>query len=55
MAVAEAKLEEAKAKGGIPFGNLWLMDRELYEADARLPTRRQKYNHSKPFEWSGPQ
>lgn len=55
MAEAEEKLEEAKSKGGVPFGQLWLIERELYEADARLPTRRQKYNHTKPFTWAGPQ
>jgi DNA repair exonuclease SbcCD ATPase subunit len=55
MAVAEEKLEAAKQKGGVPLGQMWLMDRDLYEADKRLPTRRQRFNHSKPFEWAGPQ
>jgi len=55
MAIAEQKLEAAKEKGGIPLGQMWMMDRDLFEADRRLPSRRQKYDHKKPFEWSGPQ
>ncbi len=51
MAEAAAELEEAKSKGGVPYGNIWWMERELYEADARLPKAKQKYDHSKPFQF----
>jgi len=54
MKVAEQKLQEAREAPGVSFGSLWMMERELFEADARLPTRRQKYDHRKPFEWTPP-
>jgi chromosome segregation ATPase len=52
MAEAQAALDEAKAKGGVAHGNFWWMEREMYEADESLPRAKQKYDHSKPFEYN---
>jgi len=41
MAEAEAYLEEVKRKGGISFGAIWWMERELKEAKKYLPQRKQ--------------
>jgi len=50
MQAARAELDRVKAAGdGGGFGALWWMEREMFDADARLPTKRQKYDHSKPF------
>lgn len=47
-----AELERLKKEGGAGHGALWWLNRELYEADERLPQSKQKYDHSKPFSWS---
>jgi len=42
-------IDQLKGKGGVAPGALWWMEREMFEADERLPRARQQYNHSKPF------
>jgi len=49
LKAAEQAVEEAKKGGGIGPGTLWWMNRELFEADSRLPTSKQRYDHRKPF------
>ena len=38
--------------GGIGNGSMYFMEKELFDADSRLPSKKQKYNHSKPFHFS---
>lgn len=49
IAHVQELIEELKRKGSVAAGTLWWMQRELFEADARLPTSKMKFNHSKPF------
>jgi len=51
MDEAKKELEEVKAKGGVSYGNMWFMERALFDADARLAKAKQKYDHSKPFKF----
>jgi len=46
-----AELQRAKAAGGGGKGALWFIERRMYEADAYLPTAKQKYNHKQPFSY----
>jgi len=49
LAEAREELEKVKAKPGGGKGAIWWMEREMFEADARLPTSRMKYKHDAPF------
>eukprot|EP00013_Stygamoeba_regulata_P019895 CAMPEP_0177661030 /NCGR_PEP_ID=MMETSP0447-20121125/18409_1 /TAXON_ID=0 /ORGANISM="Stygamoeba regulata, Strain BSH-02190019" /LENGTH=347 /DNA_ID=CAMNT_0019166241 /DNA_START=46 /DNA_END=1089 /DNA_ORIENTATION=- len=49
MEEARQELEAVKAKPGGGKGAIWWMERELFEADKRLPQAKQKYDHKKPF------
>eukprot|EP00013_Stygamoeba_regulata_P001234 CAMPEP_0177638076 /NCGR_PEP_ID=MMETSP0447-20121125/5300_1 /TAXON_ID=0 /ORGANISM="Stygamoeba regulata, Strain BSH-02190019" /LENGTH=311 /DNA_ID=CAMNT_0019140023 /DNA_START=1600 /DNA_END=2535 /DNA_ORIENTATION=+ len=49
MEEAQAELEEAKRGGGVPYGAVYWMERQLFEADKSLSRAKQKYDHSKPF------
>lgn len=49
MAEAREELDNVKKRSGGGKGAIWWMERELFEADRRLPQAKQKYNHSKPF------
>jgi len=49
---AEESLKKAKQAGGTAWGAIWFMQRELYEQDSRLATARQRYDHSKGFQFS---
>ena len=42
MAEAEQTLKEIKAKGGVAHGALFFQERALYDADAYLPTSKQR-------------
>ena len=44
-----ARFPSLLLQGSVAAGTLWWMQRELFEADARLPTSKMKFNHSKPF------
>merc|ERR1712146_747882 len=50
MVEAQEAIEELK-KQMCGLGAVWWMERELYEADESLPRSKQKYDHSKPFEF----
>lgn len=66
MVEAQESLEEAKKSGGVAWGAIWFMEREMFEGtqqrqqlssdallllvDSRLPTSKMKYDHSKPFQ-----
>lgn len=52
MAEAAAEVEEAKSKGGVSHGNFYFLSRALFIADKSLPNKRQKYDHSKEFEYT---
>jgi len=49
MDEARVELEAVKSHPGGGQGAIWWMERELFEADKRLPTSKQKYNHREPF------
>jgi len=49
MDEAQAELQNVKQRSGGGRGSIWWMERELFEQDAYLPTKRQKYDHSKDF------
>jgi len=51
MTEAMEMLAEAKKSGGVAYGALWWMGRELFEADSRLPTAKMRFDHKKPFEF----
>eukprot|EP00727_Mastigamoeba_balamuthi_P011519 m51a1_g6990 hypothetical protein (291) ;mRNA; r:157614-158964 len=53
LAAAQAAVDRARAssKGGLAPGMIWWMQRELFEGDRSLPKSRQKYDHSKPFDF----
>lgn len=50
---ARAELDEAKEACGHAHGDFYFMERALFEADSRLPNKKQKFDHTKPFEYSG--
>jgi len=52
MVEAQQQLEAIKNKPGGGKGALWWMQRELFEVDKRLPTSKQKFNHSQPFSYN---
>mmetsp|Transcript_10104 Transcript_10104/g.16964 ORF Transcript_10104/g.16964 Transcript_10104/m.16964 type:complete len:304 (+) Transcript_10104:55-966(+) len=53
LAEAQKKVDAAAALGGDNApGLLWWMQRQMWMADARLPTSKQKYDHKKPFEYN---
>lgn len=52
MAAAMAEVEEAKSASGEAHGDFYFMERALFNADKSLPTKRQRYNHSKPFQYT---
>jgi DNA repair exonuclease SbcCD ATPase subunit len=52
MAEAQAELEKIKSKPGGGKGAIWWIQRELFEADSRLPRAKQKWDHSKPFSFN---
>jgi len=52
MEMAKKELATAQASGGGGKGAIWWMQRQLFEADAYLPTKRQQYDHRKPFSFS---
>jgi len=52
LAEAREELEKVKAKPGGGKGAIWWMEREMFEADSRLPTSRMKYNHKEPFSFN---
>lgn len=49
MEEARIELEKVRSKPGGGKGAIWWMQRELFEADDRLPKAKQKFNHSEPF------
>lgn len=49
MEEAKQELEIIKKAPGASYGNIWYMQRELFESDKRLPNSRQKWDHKKPF------
>eukprot|EP00013_Stygamoeba_regulata_P029482 CAMPEP_0177645824 /NCGR_PEP_ID=MMETSP0447-20121125/9453_1 /TAXON_ID=0 /ORGANISM="Stygamoeba regulata, Strain BSH-02190019" /LENGTH=363 /DNA_ID=CAMNT_0019148329 /DNA_START=81 /DNA_END=1172 /DNA_ORIENTATION=- len=49
MDEARARIDKLKSMGGIARGNIWWMEREMFEADKSLARAKQKYDHSKPF------
>jgi len=51
MDEAREELEVVKSNPGGGQGAIWWMERELFEADKSLPTRKQRYDHSKPFDF----
>jgi len=51
MQDAQKQLDVAKASGGGGKGALWWMQRGLFEADAYLPSKKQQWDHRKPFEY----
>lgn len=52
MADTQSELEKIKSKPGGGKGAVYWMERGLFEADAFLPTSRQKYNHKAPFQFT---
>jgi len=50
MAESHAALEELK-QDTCGIGALWWMERDLYHADESLPTTKQQFDHTKPFEF----
>jgi hypothetical protein len=42
-------VDELRKRGGVASGVLWWMQREMFEADSRLPTSKMKFDHKKPF------
>lgn len=52
MAVAQEEVEEAKSQAGEAHGDFYFLERALFIADKSLPTKRQKYDHSKPFHYT---
>jgi chromosome segregation ATPase len=50
---AAEELEVVKSAGGSAQGNIYWMERTMFEADALLPTARMKYDHKKPFSFTG--
>jgi hypothetical protein len=42
-------IDDLRRRGGVAAGVLWFMQREMFEADARLPSAKMKYDHKKPF------
>jgi len=51
MAEAQEELEKIKSKPGGGKGAIWWLQRELFELDKRLPRAKQKFDHSKPFDF----
>mmetsp|Transcript_30385 Transcript_30385/g.47168 ORF Transcript_30385/g.47168 Transcript_30385/m.47168 type:complete len:270 (-) Transcript_30385:53-862(-) len=49
MTATQKIIEELKKRGGVAAGVLWYMEREIFEADSRLPSAKMKYDHKKPF------
>jgi len=49
MDQARARIDKLKSMGGIARGQVWWMEREMFEADESLARAKQKYDHSKPF------
>jgi len=49
MEEARQELEKVKAHPGGGKGAIWWMEHDLFEADKRLPTSKQRYNHREPF------
>jgi len=49
MEEARVELEKVKSKPGGGKGAIWWMEREMFEADKRLPNAKQRYDHKKPF------
>jgi len=49
MVEAQQQLDNLKSKPGGGKGAIWWLQRELFEADNRLPKAKQKFDHSKPF------
>jgi len=49
MKETRALIDQLKGKGGVAPGALWWLEREVFEADSRLPKAKQQFNHSKPF------
>ena len=49
MAATQKLIAELKKRGGVAAGVLWYMERELFEADSRLPSAKMKFDHKKPF------
>jgi len=52
MAEAQEELEKVRSKPGGGKGAIWFMQRELFEVDNRLPKAKQKFDHSKAFNFS---
>jgi len=52
MTEAQRDLDAIKNKPGGGKGALWWMQREMFEADDRLPRAKQRFDHSKPFDYS---
>lgn len=53
LAEAAEELEIVKSAGGSAQGNIYWMERQMFEADALLPTAKMKFDHGKPFSFSG--
>jgi DNA repair exonuclease SbcCD ATPase subunit len=48
----KAQLMRMKQSGGVANGQMWFMERELFEADKYLPTNKQQYNHKEAFKYT---
>jgi DNA repair exonuclease SbcCD ATPase subunit len=49
LAEAQKEVQKAKESGTGGQGAIYCMERVLFDADARLPTARMKFDHKKPF------
>eukprot|EP00008_Paramoeba_atlantica_P003144 CAMPEP_0201491548 /NCGR_PEP_ID=MMETSP0151_2-20130828/30239_1 /ASSEMBLY_ACC=CAM_ASM_000257 /TAXON_ID=200890 /ORGANISM="Paramoeba atlantica, Strain 621/1 / CCAP 1560/9" /LENGTH=233 /DNA_ID=CAMNT_0047877955 /DNA_START=196 /DNA_END=897 /DNA_ORIENTATION=+ len=49
LAATQKMIDELKKRGGVAAGVLWYMQREMFEADSRLPKAKMKFDHGKPF------
>jgi predicted nucleic acid-binding Zn-ribbon protein len=52
MEEATEQLRKIKQSGGASNGQLWWMERELFEADKYLPSSKQQFNHREPFKYT---
>jgi predicted nucleic acid-binding Zn-ribbon protein len=49
IAEAQKELERAKSSGTGGQGAVYALERQLFDADAFLPTSKQRHNHKQPF------
>jgi hypothetical protein len=51
IAEAQKELERAKSSGTGGQGAVYALERQLFDADAFLPTSKQRHNHKQPFQF----